>query len=143
MYVGLAFVMSRAYCSGFFRLLWWANVRRITVGHLNVLRLWRVWLSFFHALGVCGWQVCLCVVLSGAQRLMYSCVGSVASSVRVFGFVPFVTRNVVKLFLWKDSISSLKCGYSVGSPARLMVRVLVVGLLGICVCLCLGCLCIR
>ena len=46
--------------------------------------------------------------------------GSVSICVRTFGFVPFVTRMVVKPCLVKDCISWPSCGYSVGSPARLM-----------------------
>ena len=123
-YVGLAWFISLAYCCGFFRLTWRARVKRITVGHLKVDRLLSVWLSLFHALDVRGWQVSLYVTSSGAHRETYSCVGSLLSWVKALGFVPFVTRNVVKPRLLKHSTSSPSCGYKVGSPARLMATCL-------------------
>lgn len=119
MYVGLAWFMSLAYFCGFFRLTSRARVKRITVGHLKVDRRVSVWLSFFHALSVWGRHVFLYVTSSGAHSEMYSCEGSAVSWVRALGFVPFVTRKVVKPRLLKHSTSSPSCGYSVGSPARL------------------------
>ena len=98
--------MSLAYCFGFFRLTRLANVKRSTVGHLNVDSVESVWFSFCHASRVCGWHVFLNVVSFGEHSEMYSCVGSLLSRVSASGFVPFVTRKVVKPCLVKQAISS-------------------------------------